>query len=97
MCQSCFNRILADVISVRYKARVVPHAFVREATLPDFVNESELPLRTKREIALDKLNGFLYADIPIKGKEKVEMVRHHHKIMNEKLSLRVVGPKHVNK
>jgi hypothetical protein len=48
--QSAFDRILANIRPVRQKTRAIANALVGEASLPDFMRDSQLAFNAEREV-----------------------------------------------
>ena len=94
--QTTLYGIIANVPPMGEKAFAIAHALVRESALPDFLDNTKLALSTKGKISFNELHGFFDTQIVIDRDQKVEMVGHHHEIVNCEDTLPVIRAQHVN-
>jgi len=57
------------------------HIFIRKTPLPDFRRESQLLFRSIGEPTLDELHRSLHRHPRRQGNQQMDVVRHHHKLV----------------
>ena len=78
------------------KAFAVTDAFLRKSALPNFMTNTQLPFGAERKITFHKLHSFFDAQIVIDCDQQMEVVGHHHEIVNGKDTLPMIGAQYVN-
>src|SRR5882757_4497921 len=74
----------------------VPNAMIHKTCLPYFKGEMKFPFGAKEEAALDELQSLFQRYFRCRGQKQMEVIRHNHKLMQQKASLSPILRKNIH-
>src|SRR5260370_30414358 len=91
------HRILVYVVSMAFAVRFVPYAVVSKSSLPNLALDAKLLGTTMREPALDELHSSFHRNLDVRREDKVHMIGHDNKFVQEKPALAAIRKESVQK
>lgn len=88
-------RILANVVRIGKKLLNMPDPTIVVTRLSDLMHDAKFSPCPERESTFDQLHGSLQSHD--RSDEEMEMIRHDHKVMEQKFTLVSVMEENVNK
>src|ERR1017187_3949736 len=90
--QTSAHRIHSNVFAMPHKILIVPNSMIRKPRLPD----RQTRLQSKRESSLDELDRPLQRYLGRRRDQRMEVVGHDHKLMNQIFALVAVAEKDID-